>query len=553
MRADIEAAFGAVDDPSAVVSGARSTGWDAAEEFPASACAALDRIGVPRTYVPARYGGDLGDYAGLLDAVRTIAARDLTVAVAHAKTFLGGACVWVAGRPEQARELAAEIFAGAPVSWALTEPGHGSDLLAGEFTAAPGPHGFILDGTKWPINNATRSDLLCVLARTGAEGGPRAFSLFLVDKRRIGADGFSTLPKVPTHGIRGADISGLTLTGAEVRNDAMVGPEGSGLETVLKTLQLTRIVCVALSLGAADHALSLAAEFTAGRELYGSRLAELPHVRRSRGRSYARLFAAEAVAFVAARAIHTLTPELSVISAVAKAYVPEQIDMLVGDCGELLGARAFMAGVFADGRFQKLERDHRIVGIFDGNTFVNRNALINQFPILGRAYRAGTADAAAVVAAATVDSAGAEPDFGRLSLAARSGCSIVQHLPHAVAGLNAPDGARESAAELLAECDALHARLTEYRPTGADPAPEAFELARRYESCFAGAAAIALWNANDRTGDPLWEDALWLRAVLRHVLGDLGRSGSDEVFDELPGRVSSAASIVRTARQEVAV
>jgi alkylation response protein AidB-like acyl-CoA dehydrogenase len=548
MRADIEAAFGPVDDPSAVVSGRRSTEWDAAEEFPAAACAALDRIGLPRMYVPARYGGDLADYAGLVDAVRTVAARDLTVAVAHAKTFLGGACVWVAGRPEQARELAAEIFAGAPVSWALTEPGHGSDLLAGEFTATAGPRGYVLDGTKWPINNATRSDLLCVLARTGAEGGPRAFSLFLVDKRRIGAAGFSTLPKVPTHGIRGADISGLTLTGAEVDTGAMVGPEGSGLETVLKTLQLTRIVCVALSLGAADHALSLAAEFTAGRELYGARLAELPHVHRSLGRSYARLFAAEAVSFAAARAIHTLTAELSVISAVAKAYVPEQIDALVADCGELLGARAFMAGVFADGRFQKLERDHRIVGIFDGNTFVNCNALINQFAILGRAYRAGTADAAA----ATVDGELPEPEFGRLSLTARSGCSIVQQLPRAVASLDAPPEARKLADELLSECDALHARLAEYRPTGADPAPEAFELARRYESCFAGAAAIARWNAGDRPADPLWQDAWWLRAVLRHVLDELGRPGAGAVFDELPGRITSAPSILCSARQEVA-
>ena len=52
-----------------------------------------------------------------------------------------------------------------------------------------------LDGEKWLINNATRGQLMCVLARTDPAGGPRGFSLFLVDKRELADGSFRCLPK----------------------------------------------------------------------------------------------------------------------------------------------------------------------------------------------------------------------------------------------------------------------------------------------------------------------------------------------------------------------
>src|SRR5436309_2431459 len=70
--------------------------------------------------------------------------------------------------------------------------------------------------------------------------------------------------EVRTHGIRGADISGIGFAAAAVPAGALVGDVGRGLYVVLKSLQLTRTVCTVLSLGAADHALRIAAQFTRG-------------------------------------------------------------------------------------------------------------------------------------------------------------------------------------------------------------------------------------------------------------------------------------------------
>ena len=108
---------------------------DRAEAFPEQMCAALDALGLPSYYVPADHGGELGSFEDLFQLVRCVARRDLTVAVAHGKTFLGAASVWVAGEQAQARDLGRQVIDGARVSWGLSEPGHGADLLAGQVTA----------------------------------------------------------------------------------------------------------------------------------------------------------------------------------------------------------------------------------------------------------------------------------------------------------------------------------------------------------------------------------------------------------------------------------
>jgi alkylation response protein AidB-like acyl-CoA dehydrogenase len=497
---------------------------DRSETFPEDACRLLDSLGVAQWYVPDLFGGALADHSGLIWILRAVAGHDLTAAVAHAKTFLGAASVFVAARQpgatpadrQRARRLGEQVSQGLIVSWGLTEREHGSDLLAGELTATPVAGGYRLDGTKWLINNATRADAVCLLARTLPAGGARGYTLLLVDKRRLAPGSYRCLPKVPTHGVRGADISGIEFTGALVPAEALVGPAGAGLEIVLKALQLTRTVATGLSLGAADHALRLALGYVSERELYGRRLIEQPHVRRTLGRVAAGLFVAESLTLFAGRAAHALAGEMSVYSAVVKAFVPALVDDLVAESGELLGARAFLSDVYEYGAFQKVQRDHRIVGIFDGNQFVNQSALINQFPRLVSGWRRGPRDDDRVWLAAALDRTLGEA--GELELYSRTGCSLVQMLPIVVDRLGdagAPARVVALAELILGRVAELHTELGAVPPQGVEVTPEAFALAHRYELSVAAAAAMAVWVANgDRHRQPYWADALWLEAAL---------------------------------------
>jgi len=525
-------------------------GLDDREEFPDGAVRVLDDAGLPAHYVLPP-DGDLSETVRLL---RAVARRDLTVAIAHGKTFLGAAPVWVAGTPEQTARLAEHVRAGEPVCWGLTERDHGADLLAGEFAATADDHngfavttdadngagkavdgvGWRLTGEKWLINNATRSTLACVLARTDPAGGARGFSLFLVDKRQLPAGAWRNLPKVRTHGIRGADISGFVLDDAPVPADALVGKEGDGIPAVLKTLQLTRVTCTALSLGAADHALRLARDFATGRELYGRRLAGVPHVRRILGRAAAAALTAEAVSVLSARSVHTLPGELSAVSAITKAYVPTLTQETLGSLGELLGVRGFLTSP-PGGGFAKLERDHRICAIFDGSTVVNRAALLNQMPRLARQLSRRRTDTEGLRAAA--DLTAPLPPFApdRLTLLSVTGCSAVQALPDLVARVRR-EGPPETGPlldRLLAELARLETESADFVPVAGGLPSTAFCLAEAYERVYAAAACLLLWLENPplRTGR-LGDDGLWLRACLTVLLGADDADDSD-VFDAL--------------------
>lgn len=534
---------------------------DAADEFPDAAVEALGDAGLARCYVPVSAGGELVayDHSGAL--IRMVAAADLTLAIAHGKTYLGGVCVWVAGTAAQQGDVAELILGGHAVSWALTEREHGSDLLAGDLIAEPttvdGVAGYRLVGEKWLINNATRGTALCVLARTAVEGGTRGYSLFLVDKRHAQPGSVSPLPKELTHGIRGADISGIRLDGMFVPEDCRVGADGEGLEIVLQSMQITRTMCCYLSLGASDHALRIAGAFAAGRRLYGRGLLELPAARAVLAESVAAHLLAEVFSVTAARGLHGLPEQQSPLAAAAKFLVPTLVEESLVRLRRLTGARSLVAGAVPEGTMSKVERDHRIVSLFDGNTMVNLTTLVTQFPVLLRRSRELRPDEREGLVLMSDPSAPVgEADLGRLTLVARRGHALIRLLEDpSVADATVGLG-EDAAAEVSDGVAVLRAELARLRdvtrslPSHSVETPvEAFDAADSVAVCLAGAAALSVWihgRASAGAGwdtDPshgrLWREALWLRLALHAVRDRLGVGGGPMSEELVAGALAS--------------
>ncbi|MCP3801990.1 acyl-CoA dehydrogenase [Allokutzneria sp. A3M-2-11 16] len=504
---------------------------DRDEEFPAEGCAILDEAGLNSLYVPPDLGGALYSYPTLVHALAQVAGYDLTLAIAHAKTFLGAAPVWLAGERAQAARLARRVLDGAVVSWGLTERGHGADLLAGELSAAWTADGWSLTGSKWMINNARRCGLICVLARTAPEGGPLGFSLLLVDTGELPLGTCERLPKLHTHGVRGADISGIAFVKAPVPHEALVGPAGTGLETTLKALQVTRTLCPALSIGTASHAVRLAQCQLGVLERYSHKAAILPVTRRVLGQVVATLWIMESVAYVAARYLHLMPEQMSVVSAIAKALVPTLADEAMESLRELMGVRGYLE----TDMFQKVERDNRIVAIFDGSTPVNEDALLKQLPHLSRTGRDALSESAAEAVFRLGSMGGDLPaiEWQELRLVSTAGCDLVRAVPRLVAEIRHRRTCMAFRGRLDAFEELVRRTLTQadgYVPATPTPA-EDFTLARRYEVCFAGAACLAV-----RLGDAPVDD-LWLEACLARVMECAAGSSSPfpepDVYDEV--------------------
>ncbi len=500
---------------------------DLRDAFPTDAVRSLDDFGLARYYVPQQYGGELTSIPQVLSLWRVIARRDLTVAVAHGKTLLGAICVWIAGRPEQAQALGRAVLDGMVVSWGLTERGRGSDLMRSTVTLRSTDRGWRLNGEKWLINNATRGDAICVLARSNPRMGPRSLSLAFVEKSRLDAESFAHLPKEPTLGIRGADISGIAFHDAQLERDALVGHEGQGLETVLRALQVTRTVCVGLSLGALDHALATAYEFACNRQIHGRALIDLDMAAQTVAHAHLARAVVGTVAEVACRCLHVFPEQMSVISAITKAFVPTTVDETLAGLAELVGLRSFVADHEVCEPLEKIERDHRIVAIFDGSTVVTRNAVVSQFPILSREYDRARDDQARCVEAGGTSEVHPLALDG-LELLSAHGCSLVQALPRMAAQLveaaehNASLQPSAWLAERIVTCtQAVIARARAIPPAAQQVEDAAFEVARDYELCFAAAACLSRWAHPHAHGDRSSHNTQRLTSCLDWILARL--------------------------------
>jgi hypothetical protein len=357
---------------------------------------------------------------------------------------------------------------------------------------------------------------MTVLARTSDQPGPRSLSLVLVDKRRVDAGTLAPLPKVATHGTRGADISGLSMRRTVLDPEMLVGSPGHGLETVLKSLQLTRPLTTPLSVGAADHAIGVALEFAATCPASG--LPGGPHGARSTlGTAVADGLLAEAVMYAAAREMHHATHEMALVSSLAKFLVPNTVDLLVREVTPFLGERSQLLGIAAAGGFQKVARDNRVVGIFDGNSMVNLNMIVNEFGTIARPD--DPVDAALVVESMRHD---AEPDGwldpARLRLVTRRGSRLLRALPGLV-DLLGSRGSAGPARRIASELDRVVA-LAGTAPREAMPSARSFELAERVALCFGASCAIAVELAGPDAAAAASE--VGLRAVLDRIAVRLG-------------------------------
>lgn len=537
---EFDAYLGDAADADAVMSESTSVRLDEASAFPHLAVDTVDAWSLFDHYVPAEHGGALTDALTSFLLIRHIARRDVTVAVAHGKTFLGAACSWVAGG-ESAARMARLVRTGAPVSWGLTEQGRGSDIARSQAAVDLDHASPRLDGGKWPINNATRGKAMTVLARSSDRPGPRSLSLVLVVKDEVDAHTLSYEPKVATHGIRGADISGIRFADTPVTAADLVGAPGTGLETVLKALQLTRPMTAALSLGAADHGLAIALDFAAGRTLFGQTLAELPLARRTLAAAVADVLLAECVSFVGARSVHAAPEQMALVSSLVKFLVPDTIDRMFRDLTSFLGARSQLVAVDGAGAFQKAARDNRVVGIFDGNSVVNLNVIINELAMLTRPAPAPLLDDLIdpLRAAAPV----APLDTTRLRLVTRHGAALLRALPDLVAAIEA-SGASRPVVDAARAISTTYARVladAASAPREAQPSPAAFHLAEQIALAYGAAAAIAVALA--RAGDiaePFSGDDAWLAAVLQRVaqrlrVGALAPDVADRVVAQALG------------------
>ena len=521
----LESHLGDPFDSNSAVSFQRIVELDEREEFPSEFIGCLRQAGAHQYLIPRELGGSLASFEESAVLLRSISRRDLTAAIAFGQTFLGSIPLWLAGSETQRQALAASIRSGALGCLALTEELHGGDLTACDFQAVRVGGRYLLSGRKWLINNGGSGDFATVFARTSQDAGISAYSLVYLDRSQARAAGFQQLAKIHTHGIRGADISGFECSALAVPESAIVGAEGRGYELTLKTLQVSRTMCAALSLGAGDTALRVALDFALHRKVFGDTVANIPAARAQLAGAYVDLLICECLSLAVARAIQVCPERLSIWSSAVKYLVPVMVEDLIRESAIVLGARHYLRESFHSGVFQKAMRDNAVVGLFDGSSAVNLHIISGQLMAL-MAKRGTSTD---------------RPQRLR-SLFDRSAAPVWQSFPPAsklsftnngfdeiVDGLRDLDitGMPPLVEELREE---LHTLERDWSAGSSRPANsvQRFALAKRYCLILAASACVLAWKHN-----PPLQSGDWLTAALQRILQRL----NSRVVYEIPDRL----------------
>jgi alkylation response protein AidB-like acyl-CoA dehydrogenase len=514
---------------------------DQGERFPAASLDLLRDWGYSEYQVPQAFGGRLTSLEELLALGRVVARRDPAVALIANSPFGAATPVWLAGTPSHQREVARAIRAGDRVALGLTEQDHGADLLASEVIGRRTEAGYVVSGAKWLINNIRLARYVCLGVREPERAGLRSLSLLLVDLRELPPSTYELSAKIPTHGVRGADIAGIRFHDAFVPESAVIGRPGRGLELAAASLLVTRTLVPCLSLGVLDTALHCTVDFLRKRRLYGELAIDIPFVRDELAAALLDLSVAEVVAGCCVRVLDFL-PELAPVSAaVAKYLVPHLVEARMRKLATVLGARYFLGEDHWFGIFEKLQRDVRLFSLFDGSEPIVLSALAAQATCL---TEPGTDPRRAD---ALFDRGQAEParnGLGPFETVADED-PVTAGLDEACVALNRV-GLRDAADLLRTHGQELHNRAG----TAVDPRSLAGQrLGEQYARLFAAVCLARSWAPSAR-GVPAgagqlpaeWLKAEWLKAGLVSLLGTgysrMPRNTSRSLFMELLRRCS---------------
>jgi alkylation response protein AidB-like acyl-CoA dehydrogenase len=548
-RADeLESLFGDPAEPGNPVGFAAILEADERAEMLTAGEDLLAEFGLNAEFVPPESGGRLSRVDHLVEVMRSVYRRDPALGLGYgASSFISGVNVWTAGSAGQTAHVAGMLLDGRRVAVAFHELAHGNDMAGTELSAMADGDGWLLAGRKEVVTNIRRADAMVVFARTDPRPGPRSHSLMLVDRATTPGARMRDLPRFTSVGMRGVQLGGMEFDDVPVPASGVLGAAGTGLETALKALQITRTALPAMASGALDTGLRTVVDHLSTRRLYGGAAIDLPHVRSVLVGVFADLLKAEVFSAVGARALHLVPGSASVYSSAVKFAVSKLLIDAMDRLSVLLGAHFYLReGPRAI--FQKLLRDLAPVGFGHIARAACQSSLLPQLPLLAK--RSWTVGGPAPAGLFDLGADLPPLAYNRLALYAAGrdplAASLTELLDtpwdHGHKDLrSAAEATRSELACLAVACAGLP--MTEL---GVDASPACYDLVTRYVDVLARVSCLQVWR---HTGDPFLSGPAWLRAVLCGSGKPLPEDLENTLYTELIERHRGHLSFGVTARR----
>ena len=340
--------------------------------YPEEAEKALRQADFHAPHVPEEYGGAGADALATVLVIEEVARVCAASSLIPAVNKLGSLPLMIAGSEELKKHYLTKLAAGdGGFSYCLSEPDAGSDAVAMKARAVRDGDDWVLNGVKRWITNAGVSEFYTVMAVTDAEKRSRGISAFVVEKSD---EGVTFGAKEKKLGIKGSPTREVYLDNVRLPADRMIGAEGTGFETAMKTLDHTRITIAAQAVGIAQGALDYALGYAKERQQFGKPISDFQGLQFLLADMGMKVEAARQLTYAAAGRSERADADLTFFGAAAKCFASDVAMEVTTNAVQVLGGY----GYTRDYPVERMMRDAKITQIYEGTNQVQRIVMARQ-------------------------------------------------------------------------------------------------------------------------------------------------------------------------------
>ncbi|WP_217141964.1 acyl-CoA dehydrogenase [Streptomyces sp. AC627_RSS907] len=347
---------------------------DEEARFPQEALDALTANDLHAVHVPEEYGGAGADALATVIVIEEVARACASSSLIPAVNKLGSLPVILSGSEELKKKYMTPLAKGDGMfSYCLSEPDAGSDAAGMKTRAVRDGDHWILNGVKRWITNAGVSEYYTVMAVTDPTKRSKGISAFVVEKSDAGVSFGAPEKKL---GIKGSPTREVYLDNVRIPADRMIGEEGTGFATAMKTLDHTRITIAAQALGIAQGALDYAKGYVKERKQFGKPIADFQGIQFMLADMAMKIEAARQLTYAAAAKSERGDSDLTFQGAAAKCFASDVAMEVTTDAVQLLGGY----GYTRDYPVERMMRDAKITQIYEGTNQVQRIVMARNLP-----------------------------------------------------------------------------------------------------------------------------------------------------------------------------
>jgi len=350
----------------------RAAEIDEKAEYPWDVHEAIKKAGFIAIHVPEQYGGDGADKIAHCIVVEEIARVCASSSLIPMGNKLGTTGLILSGSEELKHEFLPGVARGeSTFSYALSEREAGSDAASMRTRAVQDGDSYVLSGTKCWITGAGVNTHYTVMAVTDPGKGANGISAFVV---KADDPGFSVGTKERKLGIKGSPTCEIYFEDCRIPASRMIGPEGTGFKTALKTLDHTRLGIGAQAVGIAQGALDAGVAYVKQRKQFGKAVADFQGIGFMVADMAMKVEASRQLVYVAAAKAERGAPDMTFASSAAKCFASDTAMSVTTDAVQLFGGY----GYTRDFPVERMMRDAKITQIYEGTNQIQRVVMARQ-------------------------------------------------------------------------------------------------------------------------------------------------------------------------------